>query len=229
MRKSEYAKQQQQQRRRSRRTQPESESARRYQQTSASGRDGNESSHSLHELPPRRRQKRSIHDPMRVTAATRKYNAKSSPASKYGTAKIKKSANAWYAVVIGRVPGIYHGWPLAWEQVDNFYKGRAYKCAGPDDALETFMRWRNGKCIHPVSSLMLHRNENAGGLLNSLFGSPQAREVRARSKLASTQKQRADNSSAYTGTKGHATNIQTCVHSTHTRARHSDGRCGRGC
>ena len=134
MRKSEYAKQQQKQRRRSRRTQRETNRARRYRHVSTSARDGHESSHSLREISSRHRRRRRVHDPRSVEAATNRYHAASSPASKYGTAKIRKSAKNWYAVVIGRKPGIYYGWPLAWEQVDKFFEGRAYKCADLSEA-----------------------------------------------------------------------------------------------
>ena len=83
----------------------------RYKHTAASARTGhNDSSHSLREIASR--QKRSSKSKRRgrahytaadVEAAEKKYN--SSAASKFGKAKLDRSINSWYAVVIGRSEG----------------------------------------------------------------------------------------------------------------------------
>ena len=137
--------------------------ASRYRQTTASARSGlNDSNHSLREIAhrkgrrqaPNRRGKADYSD-VEISEAQKSYNANS--ASKFGRAKLDRSMYHWYAVVIGRKRGLFHGYHLAWKQVNGFKKGRAYKHIEFQDAMETFMRWKEGKRIHAHDSTMQTR------------------------------------------------------------------------
>ena len=91
--------------------------------------------------------------------ALRSYNA--SPASKYGRAKLDKAKYSWYAVVIGRTPGVYYGYHLAWKEINGFTKGLAYTYKSYEEALEEFMRWNKKKRVEWPDSFMAMRGENA--------------------------------------------------------------------
>ena len=111
-----------------------------------------------------------------VNDALLKYNA--SPASKFGRAKLQKGKQHWYAVVIGRTIGVFHGYHLAWQQVNAFTKGLSYTYESYNEALEEFMRWDSKQRIHFPDSTMYDRGEDAQPFAEVFFGANERDMVR---------------------------------------------------
>ena len=121
-----------------------------------------------------------------------KYN--SSPASKFGKAKLTKSMSSWYAVVIGRTLGVFRGYHLAWKEVNGFTKGRAYTCETYLEAVEEFMRWDKRSRIHDPDSTMRMRGEDASMFASAFFGAHQRQMVREQARSMQSQRHRRNRS-----------------------------------
>ena len=92
----------------------------------------------------------------------------------------KKGGRAkWYAVVQGRTPGVYSTWGDAWSQTDGHSNTRPYKFYSSfHDAVECFMRWRDGKQIHGHQSTMSMRGEVFSISHSGFFGNMAAEHIR---------------------------------------------------
>ena len=88
----------------------------------------------------------------------------------------------WYAVVRGRVPGVYvyDRWDDAWAQTDGYTEARPYRFYSRQEAVETFMRWNRGTQVYPVSSTMAQRGESVAKFAETFLGLEGARIIRSR-------------------------------------------------
>ena len=94
--------------------------------------------------------------------------------------KSRRSKKRWYAVVRGRVPGVYDRWDDAWAKTDGYTEARPYRTYSRQEAVETFMRWSRGSQVHPVSSTMAQRGESVAEFADTFLGLEGASIIRSR-------------------------------------------------